>query len=291
MPKKQINLKQASAIVIAALLLIFLGFWFWYTNVYLKPSNVFWSTMNQNLQTGSITETENESASGQTMTQISDILYKGSLIAHTTVTLNDKTTSGTSTIITETYGTPGQDYLRYPKITSTDNSVPKGVVGMWATSIKSKGQPIEILSDALTATPLMFGYLSTSARADIINQLHDHNVFNLNFGSTITNAKYDGHRVYAYDVTLNLQNYIQVFRSYLDYMGQSTLALSIPQPSTSATYKMTLYINPVSRQIMKMVPDGSSVQEIFTNQDVNTNIKLPGSVKLTINQLRNRLTQ
>jgi hypothetical protein len=290
MAKKVLTTQQIIAIAITVLAVIMLGLWLLYTEIYLKPSTVFWSTINQNLQTGYISKTVTQTTGTQTLTEATNIQFKGSLIAHTTLILTNKSGLSTSSVITETYGTDKQDFLRYTEIKSSTSANPKNTINVWAVNNKNNQQIIEILSDALMSSPLMYGYLSSSQRADIINQMHDHNVFTINFANTSTNVKYDGKRIYTYDVAINLQSYVQVFRAYLQDLGQSNLALQIGQPAAGSTYKATLYINPASRQILKMVPDGSSISEIYSNQDINAQTKLPVNVKLSITELKQRLT-
>jgi hypothetical protein len=259
--------------------------------VYLKPQNVFWGMINQNLQTAAVTKTTSQTSGSQNFTQVTDLQFKSQLVAHTTVTIKDKTPGNTSSIVTETFGTPTKDYLRYNEIKSTTSNPPKNAVGVWATSKTTAAQPGQILSSALLSSPMIFGYLSAQQRADIINQLHDHNVFNINFAATGTNEKVNGKKAYAYKITINVANYLQVFRSYLAMINQQNLALQIGQPNEGTAYKATLLVNPISRQPLRLTPDGSTVSEQYSNFDIATQLQLPTNVKLSILQLQQRLAR
>lgn len=283
--------QQIAATVIATLVVIILICYFWCSQVYLKPQNVFWGMINQDLQTTAVTKTTSQTSSNQNFMQVTDLQFKDKLVAHTTVTIKDKTPGKSSSIITETFGTPTQDYLRYNEIKLTTSNPSKNAVGVWAATKTSTNQPGQILSSALLSSPMIFGYLNANQRADIIRQLHDHNVFNINFAATNTNEKVNGKKAYAYKITINVANYLQVFRALLAMIDQQNLALQIGQPNEGTVYKATLLVNPISRQPLRLTPDGSTVSEQYSNFDIAAQLQLPTHVKLSILQLQQRLVK
>ena len=279
------------ATAVVALILLGVGKWLYYDAVYLKPETVFWSCMNQNLQTGSVTITSNLSSdASQTVVQVANMQFKASLYAQTTVTIEDKTAGKQSLVITDTFGTPTQDYLMYRQIKTPDSNVPSGVVGVWAASSTKENGQSQVLSDAILASPIMFGYLDSSQRAKLIDQMRTNKVFTVDFNATKKGVKVNGKNTYAYAVTIDMQKYIAVYKNYLAMIGQTALGNQLGQAQVGDSYKATLYIAPVSRQPLRLLPEGSKNGQDFSNFGNNNFGQPPKNVELTISQLQSRIT-
>jgi hypothetical protein len=72
-------------------------------------------------------------------------------------------------------------------------------------------------------------------------------------------------------------------------IGQGNLASQLGQPQEGATYQATLYINAVNRQPLRLVPQGATTGEDFSNIDSNNVAKPPKDAKITISELQKRL--
>ncbi|MEI6237267.1 MAG: hypothetical protein WCP03_01540 [Candidatus Saccharibacteria bacterium] len=279
------------AVTIVVIAIIGLGKLMWLDQIYLKPQNVFWGMINQNLQTGSITKTVVQKNNDlQSIQQVTSIQYKSEIYARTVVTIQDKTKGNESLIITDTYGTPTQDFLKYKTIKSAGNNTPKNVEGVWSVNTASSQQQVQILSDAILSSPLIFGYLNSNKRTDLINQMHFNSVFNIDYSAVNKNDKVDGKKAYSYKLTIDLAKYMSVYRNYLSMIGQGNLAGQLGQPQAGATYKATLYVNALNRQPLRLVPEGVTTGEGFSNIDSNNITKPPKDAKLSILQLQNRLS-
>lgn len=287
--KSRYNWQQIIAIVISVIAVLGFGVWYWYGQVYLNPQNVFWSTIDQNLKTASVTKTINhasEDSSGYQ--QITTTQYKSKLIVSNTVIVQNNTNAGTVKVVTETIGTPNQDFLRYKEIMSPTNNVNKDIVGIWSGGKKDE-QSAQILPDVLLSSPIIFGYINKSQRAEIINKMKDQKVFKIDFAATNTKKEYNNKKAYGYDVEINLVEYIDIYKDYLIMIGQNNLAKQLSGAGGNSIYKVKLIISPSQKHILNMTPNGMKDSEVYFNYDVNNMLNAPKDVKLSINDLQKRL--
>lgn len=280
--KKQIDILVTIGVAISACLL----FWVWYYNGYLKPSNVFWGTIQNNLKVDYITRTSSRIDGNQKLTQVTDLQLTPVLIARSTVKLEDTKTN--ERVVTETIGTANADFLRYVEIASNNSEgADKSAVGMWAKRDVAKGEQPQVLTDALLGSVLMFGDLNVSQRKDIISQLQSTNAitrYNLVGKKTV-----DGRKIYSFDVSIDLDAYSKVYANYLKMLGQDTLAAQIGQQQSGAAYDFILDINATSRVPSKLTVGDGADAETFTNVGSGPRFVAPQAT-LTIAELQAKLT-
>lgn len=281
--KNQINWMVAVALIVAGCLL----FWFWYNQSYLKPANVFWGTVNNNLAVDYITRTSTKSEGAQKLMQVTDLQFTPKLIARSTVKLENTETN--ERVVTETIGTSTTDYLRYAEIKSNKSSVnaDKSLIGAWAKREAGKGEQPQILADALMGSVLMFGNLSSSQQSQIISQLKSTNAFQKY--DLVSKNNENGRLIYTYNVSINLDAYSKIYANYLIMLGEDKLAAQIGQQQSGATYDFILQINAGSRVPTKLGVADSQDTEIFTNVGSGPRFIAP-TTTLTIAELQAKLS-
>lgn len=280
--RAQLNWIVALAVLVGACLL----FWFWYNQAYLKPVNVFWGTIGNNLNVNFVTRTYVRSADSQKLTQVTDVMYNPALVARSTVTLENASTN--EKVVTETIGTTTTDYLRYLEIKSNKTQTTPAAIGVWAKNQPGEGQQPQILPDALLGSVLMFGNLSGSQRNEIMNQLKSTNAFQKY--DLIAKKTVDGRKLYSYAVTLNLEKYSPIYANYLKMIGQEKLAQQLGQQQPGATYEFVLDINAGSRVPTAIHVGGDKGDtETFTHVGSAPKIVAPDA-KLTITELQDKLS-
>jgi hypothetical protein len=284
--KRKTTWQQYIAVIIAVIVVIVFGGWYYCNKVYLKPENVFWATMDRNLQTGSITKAYSEGNELQSYGLVTKLQFKGQLASQTTVVVKDETAGASSTVITNTVGTPTQDFLKYSQITSETAEVPQSAIGVWAVNTANDTQTAQVFLNELTSSPLLFGYLNHNQRSELIKAMRDNQAFEVDFASTDTTKEFNGKKVYSYDVTINLANYLPIYQTYLRMMGQAQLADQIGTSAPDATLAVTLLIEPVSRHLMQITIADNGGTLTFSNQDASQLIELPTDAQLSIDDLQ-----
>jgi hypothetical protein len=280
--KNQINWMVALAVIVAASLL----FWVWYNQSYLKPANVFWGTISNNLSVNYVTRTSSKEEGTQKLTQVNDLQFTPKLIARSTVKLEDTATN--EKVITETIGTATTDYLRYVEIVSKNSAnADTSAIGTWAKREAGKGGQPQILADSLLGSVLMFGDLSSKQQSQIISQLKSTNAFQKY--DLIAKRTVGGRTIYTYNVSINLDAYSKIYANYLIMLGQDKLAAQIGQQQSGALYDITLDINAGSRVPTKLSVSGNQDTEVFTNVGSGPRFVSPQAT-LTIAELQTKLS-
>jgi hypothetical protein len=288
--KQKFTWQQYIAVAIAVIAVLFFGGWYFLNQVYLKPEAVFWGAMDRNLQTGSITKTYSEGNELQSYGLVTKLQFKGQLASQTTVVVKDETVGASSVVVTNTVGTPTQDFLKYSQISSETVEIPQSAINVWGVNTASDTQTVQVFLNELTSSPLLFGYLNHNQRSELIKAMRDNQAFEVDFASTDTTKEFAGKKVYSYDVTINLANYLPIYRTYLRMMGQAQLADQIGTSAPDATLALTLLIEPMSRHLMQVTIADNGGTMTFSNHDASQQIALPTDVKLSIDELQTLLS-
>lgn len=284
--KTQVTWQQYIAAVISLIAILIFGGWYYCQQVYLKPQNVFWATIDKSLQTASVTESICQANEVQSFAQTTRLQFKGELASQTVVKINNSTPGATSTIETEIIGTPTTDYLRYNQLDSETTPAPENAVGVWAANQVSDTQRVDILSNDLLATPLIFGYLNHNQRGELIKLMKETQVFDIDFSAVDTTAQFEGKKAYSYDVSISLVGYITILQKYLQMINQNELAEQVGMSSADITIDATLIINPISRQIRQLTLSDYDTTVTFSNYDLSQMIQIPTDVQLKIDELQ-----
>jgi hypothetical protein len=272
----------AIAVIVAASLL----FWVWYNQSYLKPANVFWGTIRNNLSVNYVTRSSHKEEGSQKLTQVNDLQFTPKLIARSTVKLEDTNTN--EKVITETIGTSTTDYLRYVEITSKKSTnTNTSAIGQWAKREAGKGEQPQILADSLLGSVLMFGDLSSKQQGQIMSQLKSTNSFQKY--DLIAKHTVGGRTIYTYKVSINLDTYSKIYANYLIMLGQDKLAAQIGQQQSGAMYDFTLDINAGSRVPSALSVAGNQDTEAFSNVGSGPRFVAPKAT-LTIAELQAKLS-
>lgn len=279
--------------VLAATILIIAGFTYigfsYFNQIYKNPQTVFWGMINQNLQTASYQKTSKTDYGQQQYVQETTMQFKANLVSDSVVTISEKTENNKSSkVITQAIGTTKADFIRYKEITREGKTENPNIINVWAINTKEvSGQEPGLLTDALLSTPLMFGYLNSANRQQLVNQLKSTNAFSIDFNKTDKNYNYQNSRFYAYDVTINMKQYLQAYKLYLNKIGQNMLAENLGSDLTDSSYQAKVIVNPVSYQPVALI--AGSGQDEFSNFDINNQIVAPNNIKKTFEELKSEL--
>ena len=283
--KQKFTWQQYVTAVFAVIAVLFFSGWYFFNQIYLKPENVFWSMLDRNLKTGSITKTYSEGNDSGSYDLVSKLQLKGQPASQTKITIKNDN----ATLVTDTIGTPTQDYLKYNQEPVTDDM--QNGMNTWAVNNASDTEPAQIYLNELLSTPILFGYLNHNQRTDLIKSMQDNQVFNTDFNSVNTTTVLNGKKVYVYDVGINLVNYLPIYQAYLRYMGQNNIADQIGDASPGATLTMKLVVEPISRHLLQTTVDNNGQTINFGIHDANKMIEIPKDVSMSIDDLQELISE
>lgn len=278
-------------LLLLALLLAATLAYFAYTSIsskYRDPQKVFWGMVNQNLQTATVGRLTKSDDPQQYYRQLTQLQFKSILISESTITISEQSNGVTNKVVTKAVGTADSDYLKYLEITKDNKPASQNAVNVWAVQNKAKSQEQPtFLAESLLSSPLMFGYFNKDIRQQLANDLKNSEVYKIDFQKTNKQYNFNDKTVFAYNVNINVAKYIEVYKKYLNKIGQVSLAEQLNQPASTDSYQTILLINPTSLQpVATMV--GDSTDE-YVNFDTNNQIEYPKDAKLSFSELRDKL--
>lgn len=277
------------------LLLIAGGIWT-YTRC-TDPERVFWATISQSLRSSAVTVQAEQTGSGTTIHETVGYSLGANNIAQSHTVLSK---AGT-TVVSETIGTPTQDYTRYASI----DTVQKGaggkpldfskVVGVWAKGDGGTGS--QIFPQAVLGTGLPIGGmvvpiadLSTNLRNKLVTQIHADNVYQTTFEKA-KSARVRGRLQYTYDVKISPVAYARLMKSFAGSLGLHGLDQLNPtsfQGQPALNVKITIDV--ASHHVARIVLVEGNYTQSYTSYDVPMNASIPAKT-ITTKELQGRLSQ
>jgi hypothetical protein len=97
----------------AAVILLVSGIYFWFNKIYSDPEHVFWSMLDKNLATKSVTKEVTQNSSSVNTSDVNQLVWNSSPMLHGVKTLDYATTNPPTKLVLETISTPSDDYQRY----------------------------------------------------------------------------------------------------------------------------------------------------------------------------------
>lgn len=286
--KKLKNNGQWQYIVVAlsVIVLILFGGWYWYSQSYLKPENVFWNMLDRGLQVASVTKTINTQDSDQAVSMVTKLQFKSQLISQTTVDLRELSDSS-KLVSTETIGTTNRDYLRYKGV----NSIKDKVINQWAAESATDTYEASILYSEIISSPVMFGYLPASSRQQLINRLKSDKVFDVDYLSTNTSAQYKNKKVFIFDVKIDLNKFAAVYIDYLKTIGLKNIANQIEIPQTGNSLDVNFLVDPKTHRLQQITYKSKGVTEDYSSYDTNNHIQEPENIKMTFSEMETAIAK
>ncbi len=281
-------------VLVAALILIVAG-WFWWQNVYMSSSNVFWGMINNNLQTASVTRHTLQIGQDRTVDQLIREQFGPVNAVQTNVTLKQKSAEGDTLVKSETIGTPNNDFSRYVKI-STPQKAANGkpidtskVTGVWGKS--SDPKPNETSTAQYyrqsIVTIIPYGNFNSQQRQTLVDQMHDHQVYTYE-ASSVKSVKENNRSAYVYTIKIKPAAYIDLMKTYTKELGLGDLGLDPSSYANSPDLTAEITVDKLSRQIVKINYPDSGQSETVADQNLQQPITLPAST-IPINELQDRI--
>lgn len=300
MPKNKITDKQRTWVyLIAGIVILAIGGWLWWQNIYSTPERVFWATMDNNLVTTGITK-HNPPASAQDSATTADQYTRLSFGAQNLVriqnTLVQSDGKTSSTVKTETIGTINNDYARYISI-KTDQKTAEGkpldftkIQGVWGkTPDAQPGQPASATYFQQAVLGLVpFAYFNSELRSQVMNFMQQNQVYKVDF-SKAQKKTVNGKSVYVYPVDIMPKAYASLLVDINKKLGLGSLSgLDPASYDSTPPIKTEFTVDKTARQLVSVKYIGNAQEEDYSGYGISTAFELPTQT-IPISELQNRI--
>lgn len=271
------NQRLALIWVVAIGVLVLLGgVWAWYQYLHRGAYNVFWGTVDTNLNLFGVTRTttqENGEAKFQQRMQIS---LGANDVARGVTAITQPSANGTTVVVTETIGTPTNNYVRYTSIQSPTKVNTDSILNKWSRDLLVVGnnQNRSILTDNLLSA-LPIADLSQPQRQEIVQMMKDMGVYTVDYkGAKVVER--DGKQGYEYSVRIDFQKYMAVAQRIDEMMGIGQLKdLDLQSYASAQPQDVTLVMSIDGRQLLEISYDDSTLKESFSSYGARLPVELP----------------
>jgi hypothetical protein len=287
------TLQKYSRGIVAAAILLIAAVVIWWQAVYVSPQRVFDDMLANNLSTSSVTKNEISTTNGTTLTQRINLQLGGNNSSRWFVTVQQKTAS----VTTDSIGTPTTGYVRYTQITpAKDNPAVANVLGVWA--MPAKGDTNSALPNLFSNSHLDLnsapvppvGNLTPSVRANMLSYIKTQNVFAADY-SKVKKSVISGRQVDNFPVSVKLAPYIRLMQAFAGAYGLKQLdRLSANQYQTAAPVKLTIAVDRLSHQMVRVTYAPTGFNETYTDYGIARPVTLPTHT-ITEAALQQRVSQ
>ena len=294
---KQLNrlLNPASIVVIAVSGFIFLSFAtiLHYQQTYIDPETVFWSTIEANLQTSSITRyTNQQQTQGLNVSSQSQFVFRPDISVNSLVEIEQQlAVSGQpNQLVQDIRGFRDVDYVRYLEFVNSDQLLQTKfdttILNRWI-EIKQLTTPIpeplaELVQDSIVGnldfSVILYGQLPRQDRLFILDVLKA-GAYQVNFDN-VRQLQVDGRTIYEYDLSVSRSQFAIVLSSYLTAYGYHDLAQQLEpiliegNVGIPSQINLEVQIDARARRVVKIINQNGDEQHL-TAQGVNQTVERP----------------
>lgn len=263
-------------IFIAAGLIFMGGLWAWYQYVHKSPYNVFWDSIDNNLNIYGVTRTVSQEGNGSSIEQKLQIALGAENVARSFTTITQPGAAGETKVVTETIGTPQDNYARYTSIQSPVKVDVSGVQNVWSREklVVGAGQNQSVFSEGLFSS-IPFADLNQQQRAEIVKFIKEQDVYDVDYRG----AKYverAGKQGIEYTVQVNLQSYIETLKKIDSMMGLKQLEGVDTSQYAGAEPAQLVIVNSIDgRQLLEVTYTGSPRKETYSSYGARIKVDIP----------------
>lgn len=264
--------------------LIFLGGLFaWYQYVHKSAYGVFWDTIDNNLNIFGVTRHIEQDANGAKFNQKLQMSLGAENIARGLTTITQPAENGgTTTVVTETLGTPTSNYARYLDVSvqAADKAAAQpdisSIKNQWSREVLITGaqQNQSVFAEGLFSS-IPFAYLSQPQRQELVQFMKDNDVYTVDYrGARVVNRA--GKQAYEYSVIVNIKGYIETLKKIDEMMGLKQLASVDPAAYDGSEPAQLAVVSSIDgRQLLEVTYTGTTRVEKYSSYGAHLNIDLP----------------
>lgn len=266
--------------VLALGVLIYIGgAWAWYQYVHRSSYSVFWDTVDNNFRIIGVTREVQQTNSGAEINQKVQVSLGAENLARGITTIKQPAENGRSTtIVTETLGTPTSNYARYIDLQVAADSQPNisAIKDVWSRELLVTGadQNQSVFAEGLFSS-VPFANLSQPQRQELVQFMKDNDVYTVDYrGAGVVERA--GKQGYEYKVAVNLKGYIQTLKKIDEMMGLGQLKDVNPDQYEGVEPAEITIVNSIDgRQLLEVTYNGTTRREKYTSYGARINVDLP----------------
>jgi hypothetical protein len=257
--------------------LIIVGGIVWYKAIYSNPERVFWSMLDNNLSTNSITKAINQASSTTINKEQTQLAFSPTPSVRDIKTISAQNGGSASTIKIESIGTPKDTYQHYvlieqPSKPGKAKADFSEVYPLWLKNSGNKQSEAQLFNGA-AYDAVLFGNLPASQRATMLGYLKK--AYHTDF-SNIKKESNNGRKMYTYSTKVNLRSFANAVNFYSKSLGLPN-AGQIKPSNYKATDEVAinLSVDVLSRQLKQTEYVSSQSVENYITYGVSPNFKPP----------------
>jgi hypothetical protein len=288
-PKLSFRVGVSVLVVLALALFVVSGVVAW-NRLVMDPQRVMSGMLAKSLRTSSVTRIVVQQDQSSDVQQQVRLSFVPGSAAQTITTVKQPDQSGqTSTVVTESIGTPKTDYVRYKSI---DAPSQKGdftnILGVWGKREASgqAGGSVSFLNDAaIGIVPL--GDLKPADRQAILKILNDKHVFS--GYESVKRTSEHGRPVFVYQTSVKLSDLIEALSAYSKATGIGDASQLDPKNYASAApLRLEIKVDVLSRHLNSISYLDSGRMEYYSSFGMKNAVTVPEKT-ISLDELQQRI--
>jgi len=256
------------------------------------PHRVFNAMLENTLKTRGVFKKSDQTDNFQSQKQTTYLQLGQQNIARG---LTELTQGENTSVITESIGTPKEDFVRYKEI-KTDQLSKSGAkldftkaLNIWGqTGSSQPGETNGQLFGEMTLGIIPIGYLKPSDREKLLNYIKSNNVYEVDYSKVIRTIV-NGRPTYKYDVTMKPEAYVNILKKFASIIGLRQLDnINSATFKDSQAAKMTITIDVWSRQLSEIEISDTGRKETYGSYGAKLNVEQP-SDSISVDALQQKL--
>lgn len=198
----------------------------WYKNIYSDPRRVFDAMLENSLRTSSVTKRITQNDQNQSLEQTIRLQTGETHLVQGMTDLRQKGLASAK-VITESVGTPTDDFVRYRSI-ETDQKRDDGssldfskVIGIWGTTEAGGKTSGELYNETVLGV-IPLGNLPEAKRQELLSLARTLDVYKVEYAK-VNRTSANGRPVYEYTVKVLPEAYVAFLKAYAEAAGLTHL--------------------------------------------------------------------
>lgn len=299
LPKRR-NRRSRRLITIAIVIVVVVLGWTWWTKVFNSPSNVFNEMLERSLSSSSVVRHVRQAGENGQQDEYTQLIFGAQNLVHVKSTTSQLNQAGQTTkVVTESIGTPTDDYARYVSITSNQPAINgkkpdySSIENVWGKAESVPGQTKGQYFNQAVFGIMPFGNLGPRERETLLNQIRKTGVYTTNYGQA-KKQKDHGRSQYVYDVKIKPQAYVSMLQTFSKLTGMGDASGLDPAGYADAqAITLQFTVDVLSRQLVRITYPGETANqhlEEYSGYGGLYNVQIP-SKTISFTELQNRTQQ
>lgn len=272
---KIVYLKTSAMVGIVVVL--FLA-WLWWVQVFTSAQNVFNGMITSSLNTYGVTKSVVQESEAGKMEQLAQAQFGAQNLVEVKTTIDQKTPTGDAKVVTQTLGSPQDNFVRYKEISvPAEKGKPKTdfspLIDKWGKQPKAEGGNA-VFSEAAFGI-VLFGNLPGAQKNELLGIINQKNIYKVDYDK-VQSKEIDGKSAYVYPVEVNIAGYVDLLKKYDEILGLGTTEqLSSDVYKDKPPIKIEMSVSKNSRQLLKLKYVDDDRSETYSGYGIHKDIQIP----------------